>query len=90
MEQLAVSKLKLDSQFITSAVIKLMKQDILQRYKQTREITDDDRQFCKQIDWHPVDEFPLKKSFIKKTKEIEKGPHYSTTMEKLDELMGLK
>jgi hypothetical protein len=90
MKQLALSKLKLDSQFITSAVIKLMKQDILQRFNQTKEVTDEDWEFCEQIDWHPVDELPMKESFIKKHKEIEKGPHHSVTMGEIDELMRLK
>ncbi len=27
------------------------------------------------MDWHPVDELPLRKEYIKKLKKIEKGPH---------------
>ena len=62
-------KLKLDSEFLTKAVVKLLKQDISQRYKQTREVTDEDWEFCEQIDWHPVDELPMKPEDIEKLKE---------------------
>lgn len=74
MEQLSLSKLKLDSRFITCAVIRLMKQDILKRFKQTREISDEDLEFCEQIDWHPVDELPMKKTFVNELKKRKKGP----------------
>ena len=66
--------LKLDSKLLVGAVIKLMKQNISERFKQTREITDEDWEFCEQIDWHPVDELPMKESFIKKLQEAKKGP----------------
>ena len=67
--------LKLNSELLTKAVVKLMKQDISARFKQTREITEEDWEFCEQIDWHPVDELPMKESFIKELQEAEKGPH---------------
>ena len=66
--------LNLDSKFLAKAVISLMKQNILERYKQTREVTDEDWEFCDRIDWHPVDELPLKESFTKELKEAKKGP----------------
>ncbi|GEM_PF-1675613 len=82
--------LKLDSKFLVGAVIGLMKQDISARYKKTGEVTDKDWEFCEQIDWHPVDELPMKKSYIKELKEAEKGPHSKFTLEKLDKLMKLE
>jgi len=51
-----------------------MKQDISVRFKQTREITDEDWEFCEQINWHPVDELPMKEEFVKELRKREKGP----------------
>ncbi len=64
------NSLELDPKFLAKAVVRLMKQDIIKRYHQTKEITDEDWEFCEAIDWHPVDELPMKESFIK---EIEKA-----------------
>ena len=47
---------------------------ISERYKQTGEVTDEDWEFCEQIDWHPVDELPMKESFIKELEEAKKEP----------------
>ena len=64
--------LQLDSKFLAKAVVGLIKRDIFERYKQTREVTDEDWEFCEAIDWHPVDELPMKESFIKELEEAEK------------------
>ncbi len=45
---------------------------IFEKYMQTREISDEDWEFCDEIDWHPVDELPLKKEFAEKLKKIKK------------------
>jgi hypothetical protein len=68
------SELLLDSEFLVKAVIKLMKRDIFVRYKQTGGITDEDWEFCEKIDWHPVDELPLKEEFKKELEQRRKGP----------------
>ena len=73
MTKLIISpEIELDSELLSKAVIKLMKQDISERFKQTREVTDEDWEFCEAIDWHPVDELPMKESFIKELEEAEK------------------
>ena len=82
--------LKLDSKLLVGAVIKLMKQNISERFKQTREVTDEDWEFCEAIDWHPVDELPMKESFIKELEEARNEPSGPMTIEELDKLMGLK
>ena len=64
-----ISKEKLNNETLAKAVIKLMKDDISRRYKETRELTDEDWEFCEQIDWHPVDEMPLKEKHIKELKK---------------------
>ena len=66
------SGIKLDSGFVVEAVIRLMKRDISERYKIVGKVTDEDWKFCEKIDWHPVDELPLKKEFIKELEDAEK------------------
>jgi len=84
MEQPNLSELKLDSKFLAKAVVKLMKQDILERYKQTGEVSDEDWEFCEKIDWHPVDELSQKPEHIEELKRALKektGKVYSSTEE---------
>ncbi len=47
----------------------VMKKLIFENYINTGKISDREWEFCKKIDWHPVDELPLKEEF---KKEIEK------------------
>jgi len=56
------------SKLLGAALIRLMKQDISERFKQTREVTDEDWEFCEAIDWHPVDELPPKPEHIEELK----------------------
>src|SRR3989344_2026571 len=49
-----------------------MKKLIFESYMQTGKINDEEWKFCEKIDWHPVDELPLKDEFIKKLKSIKK------------------
>lgn len=42
------------------------KKIIFEKYMKTRKVSDKDWKFCEKIDWHPVDELPLKKEFIRK------------------------
>lgn len=53
----------------------LLKKDIFEEYIRTGKLSDEDLKFCEKIDWHPVDELPLKEKFIKKLKNIKEGPH---------------
>ena len=68
-ESIAYEDVTVDSEFVVNAVFRLMKRDILERYRQTGEITDEDWTFCERIDWHPVDELPLKKEFVESIKK---------------------
>jgi len=52
-----------------------LKRDIFEGYIQTGKISAEDIRFCESIDWHPVDELPLREDYAKKLKAIEKGPH---------------
>ena len=38
----------------------LLKREIFERYIKTGTVTDEDWVFCEKIDWHPVDDLPLK------------------------------
>ena len=45
---------------------------IFERYMKSGKVSDEDWRFCEKIDWHPVDELPIKKEFIEKLKKIKK------------------
>ena len=49
-----------------------LKKLIFENYIKTKEITDEEWEFCDKIDWHPVDELPLKEEFVKKMEAIKK------------------
>ena len=53
----------------------MFKKYIFDKYIKTGKITKEEEKFCEKIDWHPVDELPLKEAFIKKLKKARKGPH---------------
>lgn len=43
-----------------------LKKLIFEGYIKTGNLSDDDWEFCNKIDWHPVDELPLKEEFKRK------------------------
>jgi hypothetical protein len=57
----------------------LLKRYIFDNYIKTGKMTKEEERFCEKIDWHPVDELPLKEEFIERLKKIRKGP-YSKSM----------
>lgn len=58
----------------------VMKKLIFECYIKTGNISDEDWKFCKKIDWHPVDELPLKKHIREKIdkRKKEKFLKYAT------------
>lgn len=69
----------------------ILKKDIFEEFIKTGTLSDDDQEFCDKIDWHPVDELPLKESFVKELEKARDEPSGKPmTLEELDELMGLK
>jgi hypothetical protein len=66
------------------------KKDIFERYMKTKKISAEDAKFCEEIDWHPVDELPLREEYIKKLERIRKGPTRKMTLKELHKLTGLK
>jgi len=53
----------------------LLKKYVFYKYIKTGELTKEEEKFCGQIDWHPVDELPLKEEFIKKLNKIKNSSH---------------
>jgi hypothetical protein len=53
----------------------LLKRYLFEKFMKTGELTKDEEKFCEQIDWHPVDDLPIKKEFVKKVSEIRKGTY---------------
>lgn len=49
-----------------------MKKLIFENYIKTGSITDEEWEFCERIDWHPVDELPLKEDFKKELERRKK------------------
>ena len=49
------------------------KREIFERYKTGAELTKEDIVFCDSIDWHPVDELPLKPEYVEKILKASKG-----------------
>ena len=84
-ESVMKEEFKLDSELLAKAVVRLMKRDIFEEFIKTGELSAEDQEFCDRIDWYPVDELPLREEYVKKLKQIEKGPHSKAmTLEELD------
>lgn len=49
-----------------------MKKLIFENYIKTGSITNEEWEFCQKIDWHPVDELPLKEEFKKEMERRKK------------------
>ncbi len=52
----------------------VLKRDIFDRYVKTRTLSKEDEAFCEEIDWHPVDELPLKREFVEELKKARNEP----------------
>lgn len=52
-----------------------IKKLVFEEYMKTGKLTKEHEEFCEDIDWHPVDELPLKKEFARKLQKVMKGPH---------------
>ena len=49
-----------------------MKKLIFENYLKSGDLTDEEWEFCEKIDWHPVDELPLKDEFKKELERRKK------------------
>jgi len=50
----------------------VLKEEIFKRYIKTGTISDEEWEFCDRIDWHPVDELPLREEFVKRLEKARK------------------
>ncbi len=50
----------------------LRKREIFEKYIRTGELSAEDAEFCDKMDWHPVDEMPLREDFVRKLEESKK------------------
>ena len=66
------------------------KRRLFEEFIKTGKISDEDQNFCDEINWDPIDELEVKEEYVKKLKKIVKGPHSRMTLGELDKLMGLK
>ncbi len=57
-----------------------LKRGIFEKYLKTRKLSKEEEQFCENIDWHPVDELPMKEEYIEKLKRISKEPSLGKAM----------
>lgn len=57
-----------------------LKREIFERYLKMRRLSREEEEFCEKIDWHPVDELPLKAEYIEKLKRISKEPSKGKSM----------
>lgn len=51
-----------------------LKREIFETYIKTGKLSEENMEFCDKIDWHPVDELPMKKEYVEKLKKIDKKP----------------
>jgi pterin-4a-carbinolamine dehydratase len=68
----------------------LMKRYLFEKYKNTESLTKEEQSYCEKIDWHPVDELPIKKEFIEKirksTEDTKKTLHPNELSSYLDDI----
>lgn len=61
------------------------KKVIFDNYMKTGKITKEENEFCEEIDWHPVDELPMKEEHKKEMERRLKEGHY-IRLKSVDEL----
>ena len=49
-----------------------MKKELFDKYVKAGTLSDEEWKFCEKIDWHPVDELPLKEEFKKEMERRKK------------------
>ena len=54
----------------------ILKRYIFEKYIKDKEFTKEEYDFCEKIDWHPVDELPLREEFVEKMKKIRKEKYH--------------
>ena len=68
----------------------LNKKKIFEEFIKTGTLSEEDQKFCDELGWYPIDELPMKKSFVKELEKARDEPSEPMTIKELDQLMGLK
>jgi len=69
------------------ARVECRKNIIFEKYIKDKKLNSTDIKFCDEIDWHPVDRLPMKKSF---GDSMKRNPSYKKLSDKeLNKLLGL-
>ena len=55
------------------------KRRIFEEFIKNRKLSKEDEIFCEEIDWHPVDELPMKPEYAEKLRKISKKPSGKST-----------
>lgn len=63
----------------------IQKKYIFDKYVKTGNLSIDENEFCERIDWHPVDELPLRKEFIQKMKKVTSKPSKKMNTKELEQ-----
>ncbi len=50
----------------------LRKRQIFEKYLRSGELSDGDAEFCDKMDWHPVDELPLRDDYVQRLEDLKK------------------
>ncbi len=50
----------------------LRKREIFEKYLRSGELSDEDAEFCDKMDWHPVDELPLRDDYVQRLEDLKK------------------
>ena len=64
----------------------VFKREMFVKYLKNGELSDDDWEFCERVDWHPVDELPLRNGVIERMGEAENGKF--VRLSSIDDLFG--
>lgn len=72
-----------------TAITKFKMKSLFEKYMKKIEFSAEDNKFCELLDWHPVDELPMKEEYIKELLKASNEPSTPMTSNELDKLMGL-
>jgi hypothetical protein len=50
----------------------IRKREIFEKYLRYGELSDEDAEFCDKMDWHPVNELPLREDYVQKLEHLKK------------------
>ena len=69
---------------------KLNKKEIFEEFIKTGAVSDENQEFCDEINWDPIDELEVREEYIEKLRKLEKEPCSRMDLKKLDKLLGIK